>query len=156
MPWRANKVANVCNGSKSDQTAKVSKGWKADISPFSFAGVRRSLIFVSLTVAAFITGCTRPTHDHATLAAIKTESAAIMRVHPTKMGHPLPQAEWPHVIASLKPAFVSVDQEGVDIMVKPDFDGGYGYYVLKKGNELPGPPKRYSELDEGIYWYRPY
>jgi hypothetical protein len=40
--------------------------------------------------------------------------------------------------------------------VKPDFDGGYGYYVLKKGERLPGPPERYAKLGGGIYWYHPY
>jgi len=94
--------------------------------------------------------------DPATLAAIKSESAALMRSHPTGMDDPLPKSDWPPVIASFQPTFVGVDQEGVDILVKPDFDGGYGYYVLKKGHELPGPPERYTKLDDGIYWYRPY
>ena len=79
-----------------------------------------------------------------------------MRAHPTKMGAPIPKAEWPHVIASLGPKFVTVDQSGVDIVVKPYFDGGYGYYVLKQGHELPRPIGRYSKLGEGIYWYHPY
>jgi hypothetical protein len=107
-------------------------------------------------MVAALAGCTRPTHDYATLAAIKTESLALMRAHPTKMDHPLPKGDWPRVIASLRPEFVRVDQEGVDIMVKPDFDGGYGYYVLRKGQELPGPAQMYSKLGEGIYWHRPY
>jgi hypothetical protein len=112
-------------------------------------------MFAGLTVAALLVACTRPTHDHAVLAAIKAESQALMRVHPAEKNDPLPKGEWPHAIASLQPAFVSVDQQGVNIMVKPYFDGGYGYYVLKHGQELPGPPGRYSKLDEGIYWYRP-
>ena len=87
---------------------------------------------------------------------IKTESQALMRAHPTKMDDPLPKGEWPHAIARLRPEFVSVDDEGVDIMVKPYFDGGYGYYVLKPGHQLPGPPERYSKLENSIYWYRPY
>jgi hypothetical protein len=136
--------------------ASVRNGWKADIWLYSFAGVHRAVIIVGLTVAALITGCTQPTHDHATLAAIKAESLALMQAHPAKMDHPLPKGEWPPFIASLEPTFVSVDQAGVNIMVKPDFDGGYGYYVLKKGQGLPGPPEMYSRLDEGIYWYRPY
>jgi hypothetical protein len=136
--------------------ASVRERWKANIKPFSFAGMRGRLIFVSMIVAALTTGCTRPTHDRPTLAAIKTESAALMRAHPTKLDHPLPPTEWPHVIASLQPTFVTIDQEGVDILVKPDFDGGFGYYVLKKGQPLPGPPKRYSKLGDGIYWYHPY
>jgi hypothetical protein len=60
------------------------------------------------------------------------------------------------MIASLQPTFVSVDQEGVDIMVTPDMDGGYGYYVLRRGQQLPGPPERYSKLENDVYWYRPY
>ena len=90
------------------------------------------------------------------MAAIKTESEALMRAHSTKIDAPIPKAEWPHVIASLRPESVSVDQEGVDIMVRPYFDGSYGYYVLKQGQELPGPIERYSKLGEGIYWYHPY
>jgi hypothetical protein len=109
-----------------------------------------------LAVAALTTGCTRPTHDHATLAAIKAESLVLMQAHPTEIDHLLPKGDWPHVIASLQPKSVSVDQQGVNIVVKPAMDGGYGYYVLKKGRELPGPPDMYSKLDEGIYWYRPH
>jgi hypothetical protein len=60
------------------------------------------------------------------------------------------------MIASIQPTAVSIDQEGVEIIVKPDFDGGYGYYVLRQDQKLPGPPERYSKLDEGIFWFRPY
>ena len=103
-----------------------------------------------------MTGCSRPTRDHAILAAVKTESLALMRSHPSKVDHPLSKRDWPSQIARLQPTLVSVDQDSVNIMVKPYFDGGYGYYVIKTGRALPGPPERYSKLDDGIYWYRPY
>jgi hypothetical protein len=114
------------------------------------------LIFAGLAVAALPSGCTRPTHDRATLAAIRTESLTLMQAHPTNMNNLLPKEDWPRVIASLQPTFVDVGQEGVDIIMKPGFDGGYGYFVPKIGQELPGPPKGYSKLDNGIYWYRSY
>ena len=98
----------------------------------------------ALASLALFAGCTRPTHDRATLSAIKAESRALMQAHPNGTPGPLPKGQWPGAIASLQPAFVTVDQKGVDIMVKPDFDGGYRYYVPKQREQLPGPVERYS------------
>lgn len=106
-------------------------------------------------MTALTSGCTWPTRDHSTLTAIKAESLALMRAHPG-MNRPIPQHDWPRAIANLQPTFVSVDEQGVDIMMKPAMDGGYGYYVPKNAREVPDPPERYSKLDEGVYWYRPY
>jgi hypothetical protein len=52
--------------------------------------------------------------------------------------------------------FVTVDSNGVDIMTKPYFDGGYGYFVPRIEGKLPYPEARYSALGQGVYWYRPY
>jgi len=118
--------------------------------------VNRVLICAGLTVVTLTTACTRPTHDQATLDSIKTEFLALMQTHPARTHHALPKGEWPHVIASLHPTFVSVDEQGVDVVMKPALDGGYGYYVPKNGRSVPRPPEMYSQLDEGIYWYRPH
>lgn len=87
--------------------------------------------------------------------AIKAESEAMMRTHSTK-ALKIPRKELPPVITGLRPVFVTVSPEGIDIVVKPYFDGGYGYYVPKDGRGPPEPVKRYSKLDDGIYWYHPY
>jgi len=91
------------------------------------------------------------------LSAIKGEAHTLMLVYPVEKGFlDLPRDRWPRVIASLKPEFVTVGQDGVDVMIKPDFDGGWGYFVPKEGKTPPFPPGSCTYVDEGVYWYRPY
>lgn len=109
----------------------------------------------ALTAFALLAGCARPTDDQSDLKAIKAESQALMtRIADTDAV--VPRSRWPRVIASLNPKGVTVHQDGVDIMIKPYFDGGWGYFVPKDGRKAPQPEGRYSMLGHGVYWYHPY
>jgi hypothetical protein len=68
----------------------------------------------------------------------------------------VPEERWPKAIASLDRTYVTVYPHGVEVMVKPYFDGGYGYFIPRQGGVLPEPVERFSEIGEGVYWYRPY
>jgi len=105
---------------------------------------------------AALSSCAWPTHNRATLSAIRAESKTLMVEFPTKNYVSIPKEEWPRVIASLKPYNVTVFSYGVDIMTKPYFDGGYGYLVPKDNAKPPEPIGRFSYLDQGVYWYHPY
>ena len=114
-----------------------------------------------MAALATLSSCAWPTHNQATLRAIKAESETLIATFPDKNARTsnhviVPKNKWPPTIASLKPEFVTVDADGVDIMTKPFFDGGYGYFVPGTNGRLPGPKERYSDLGHGVYWYRPY
>jgi hypothetical protein len=113
----------------------------------------RGPVLFGLAAIAMVGGCTQPTHNPATLAAIKSEAETLMQA---RAQGSVPEADWTPAIAGLKPKFVTVYPEGVDIVTKPYFDGGYGYFVLRDGQHLPDPRERYSTLNHGVYWYRPY
>jgi hypothetical protein len=110
---------------------------------------------VSAFSLALLAGCHLPTRDRSTLEAIKTEARLLMTQSIETDGR-IPNDKWPHIIASLKPTFVSVDSEGVDIMTVPGFDGGWGYFVPRNPRTTPKPEGRYDEVISGIYWYHPY
>lgn len=105
---------------------------------------------------ALLAGCERPTHDPSLLAAINAESRILMLAHPIDASTTVPKRQWPYAIASLKPENVTVYPHGVDISMKPYFDGGWGYFVSRDERETPQPAGRFSKLGEGIYWYHPY
>jgi hypothetical protein len=79
-----------------------------------------------------------------------------MMTHPTKAYATLPKGQWPHAIAALGPELVTVYEDGVEILIKPGFDGGWGYLVPRSQREPPEPAARYSYLGQGVYWYHPY
>jgi hypothetical protein len=111
--------------------------------------------FAVLAMAfAVLPGCSRPIHDRSTLRAIEAESRILMATDPTS-SHAVPKSRWPLHIASLGPARVTIDPSGVDILVKPYFDGGWGYFVPRNRREPPEPAGRFSALGQGVYWYRP-
>ena len=126
--------------------------------------LRRGVAFAVLAIALILlTGCTRPTYDQSTLKAIKAESQVLMATQRAETYGPVPKRHvtfpknrWPQVIASLKPEWVAVFPDGVDIMIKPFFDGGWGYFVPRSEREPPEPAGRYSELGQGVYWHHPY
>ncbi len=60
------------------------------------------------------------------------------------------------MIASLEPEAVLVSWSGVHITTKAYFDGGWGYFVPRKGRELPEPVERFEEVGYGVYWWHPY
>lgn len=64
--------------------------------------------------------------------------------------------QWPPRIASLRPEFVSINEDGVHITTKPYFDGGWGYFVPRREGGLPEPVERFEEVGQGVYWWHPY
>jgi hypothetical protein len=107
---------------------------------------------------AFLGSCTSPISDPATLRAIESEARSLMMNHPVSPSNEwvdIPMNRWPPEIAGLKPEAVAVHHWGVDIMVKPNLDGGYGYAVPKNKRDLPMPAKCYSELHQGVFWHGP-
>jgi hypothetical protein len=102
--------------------------------------------------------CTGPTHDQDKLRAIKAEARALEASHPIKPPQhwvEIPQREWPPAIARLKPWIVTVHSWGVDIGIKPYFDGGWGYQIPHKADEMPMPAGCYSEPGPGVFWHDP-
>jgi hypothetical protein len=90
------------------------------------------------------------------LKAIVEESRILMATYAGEEHVSVPEGQWPRTIASLKPDSVTVSGYGVDIMTKPDFDGGWGYMVPRDERIWKPWPERFSDLGQGIYWYHPY
>jgi hypothetical protein len=135
----------------------------ADMHPMCLTPVmdqRRSLI-AALAVAlalALLSGCTSPTSDPVKLRAIENEARSLMAHHPiTPPGDraEVPMSRLPSAIAGLRPQSVTVYHWGVDIMVKPYFDGGWGYEVPRNKQGLPMPANCYSEPYPGVFWHGP-
>jgi hypothetical protein len=112
-----------------------------------------AVLAIALTVLA---GCAQPTTDEPTLKAIAAESQMLMVAERTETFVNVPKSRWPRVIASLKPEFVTVFPDGVEIVIKPFFDGGWGYFVPRSAREPPKPAGRYRELGHGVFWFHPY
>lgn len=111
-----------------------------------------------LAAVALLSGCAFPTHNPWKLRAIGVEAASLAAHHPvspTRQSISIPANEWPPNIASLKPEFVTVFSWGVDITVKPYFDGGWGYQIARNKRDLPMPEECYSDLGQGIFWHGP-
>jgi len=107
---------------------------------------------------AFLSGCTSPISDPVMLRALEGEVRSLITDYPVSAPNGLvdiPMNRWPPKIAGLKPEAVTVYRWGVDIMVKPGLDGGYGYAVPKNQEDLPMPAKCYSELRQGVFWHGP-
>jgi hypothetical protein len=112
-------------------------------------------VFATLGALALLIGCERPpAHDPVTLKAIKAEAHTLMNSHPINAD--VTKARWPREIASLRPEFVSIDEEGVYITTKAHFDGGWGYFVPRKERHLPEPAERFEDAGQGVYWWHPY
>ncbi|RYY24143.1 MAG: hypothetical protein EOP62_17765 [Sphingomonadales bacterium] len=112
-----------------------------------------AILAIALTL---LSGCAWPTYDKAILASVKAEARALQKAYPTMDFEQVPKEAWPKTIASLKPELVFVSIDGVDILTKPYFDGGWGYFVVIDDGVAPQPEGRYSKLGEGIYWSHPY
>jgi hypothetical protein len=107
---------------------------------------------------ASVSGCTFPTRDPVKLRAIKHEAWVLIADHPIHPPHEwvrVPESRWPPAIKSLKPEFVTVDRSGVDILIKPYFDGGWGYRIARRRQDLGMPPGCVSELYQGVFWHGP-
>ena len=97
-----------------------------------------------------------PTHNEATLKALRAESLVLLASKRTYTGPDLPKSQWPLAIAKLRPTFIIVYPDSVEIVTKPFFDGGWGYHVARDDRASPKPAGRYSKLDQGVYWFHPY
>jgi len=111
---------------------------------------------VILLSVGSILGCAFPTHDRDKLAAVRAESYALLQAHVTTQVSEIPEREWPSAIASLRPETVWVDKDGVEILVKPFFDGGYGYYVPREGREQQVSRELFKNLGQGVFWHHPH
>lgn len=109
-----------------------------------------------LTAFALLVGCARPTHNPSALKEIRAESETLMRGAAPRTSTVVPKAGWPTEITSLRPYSVTVLPDGLEITMKPYFDGGWGYFVPRPGGNLPQPVGRFSGLGEGVYWFHPY
>jgi len=120
-------------------------------------GARAAAFALSAALALF-GGCERPTRDESVLRAIRAESAQLVAKHPIRPPErsvQVPKNRLPRVIASLDPEMVTVHDWGVDIMVRPGFDGGWGYQVARDKRDLPMPAECYSDVAAGIFWHGP-
>ncbi|QGP78145.1 hypothetical protein [Sphingobium sp. CAP-1] len=105
-----------------------------------------------------IAACSSPISDPRKLGAIRVEATSLMADHPIKTQRDeidIPKEQWPKAIASLHPQSVVIRQSGVSILMKPYFDGGWGYDVPRDASTLPMPTKCYSEVSHGIFWHDP-
>ncbi|HUD95024.1 hypothetical protein [Sphingobium sp.] len=94
--------------------------------------------------AAFLSGCTFPISDPVMLRAIESEARSLITDRPLNSSDgwvDIPIRRLPPKIASLNPKAVTVHRWGVDIIVKPGLDGGYGYAVPQRQEDLPMPAK---------------
>lgn len=113
---------------------------------------------LTVTLLMLLGGCDWPTHNPAKLKAIQVEAEALIASHPIKRPNhwaSVPKQQWPRVIASLQPEFVTVHEWGVDITTKPFFDGGWGYQVAKNKRDLPMPEGCYRRIYKNVFWHGP-
>lgn len=124
-------------------------------------GGRQSRIGGALLLSAMLTllcGCTGPSRDQAVLQAIKAETELLATTHPITPPQgwaDVPEHEWPPTIASLQPNAVTIHPWGVHISIKPYFDGGWGYGIPRRKQDLPMPEQCYSEPGPGVFWHGP-
>ncbi|MGH6614900.1 hypothetical protein [Sphingomonas sp.] len=127
----------------------------------TFMRLRVGRVFAVFAALTLLTGCaipSIPTFSQSRLKAIKAESQLLMATHPiepSKGWADIPKNQWPPVIASLQPFDVTVYKWGVNIGIKPYFDGGWGYHIGRSKQELPMPPGCYWELSLGVFWHGP-
>ena len=115
----------------------------------------RKIMVIAAGAAALLGGCAFPTHDPSKLKAIEAESRILM-ARPAGASETVPESRWPRAIASLDPELVYVFPDGVDIVVKGQMDGGWGYFVPRDRRTPPVPEAGYSDLGHGVYWHHPY
>jgi hypothetical protein len=122
----------------------------------SLRPLHRSATFVALAALTLLAGCAWPSRDPAVLKAIRAESELLMATWPADRREDVPQARWPRTIAQLEPEWVRVTPQGVDILVKAQMDGGWGYFVAPRHPTLGRPGRPMTDLGDGVYWYAPY
>jgi hypothetical protein len=111
-----------------------------------------------LAALILVAGCERPTRNQVALKAIKAESELLMKTHPIRPPETsveVPSSLWPPAIAKRHPESVTVYEWGVEILTKPYFDGGWGYMIPRRKQDVPMPSSCYSEPGPGVYWHGP-
>ena len=110
--------------------------------------MKNRAISALILMLAPLAACAFPTHDRSTLKQIQAEAGQLMADH---WNGSVPRDRLPKAIARLHPELVLANRDGVDIILKTDFDGGRGYYVPADGKAPPS----FSYLGEGVYWHSP-
>ena len=118
--------------------------------------VRQPVRYAAFAAILALAGCTQPNRDPAKLRTIRSEAQILMAKRQARAFADVPTGQLPSGIANLHPNVVTVYSSGVEIEMKPYFDGGWGYFVPRGAGKLPEPAGRYSALGEGVYWYHPY
>lgn len=129
---------------------------------FSTTVSRRRSIAAALAILIVVStlqGCPGPITDSRKLRAIKAEAEMLMAGLPDRPPRDqfgiVPKSYWPPVIASLQPHTVYVFPSEVRILTKPDFDGGWGYEIVRDRRDLGMPPDCYWEVSPGVFWHGP-
>lgn len=115
-------------------------------------------VLAALAIPVLLARWPWPISDPVRLKAIEAEAQALMATHPARPpAHyaRVPESQLPPVIASLHPEWVTVHEWGVDIVIKPYFDGGWGYHVARSRRDLPMFDGCYSEVGHGVFWHGP-
>jgi hypothetical protein len=113
-------------------------------------------VSIILTTLLLLTACARPSHNQTKLHEIRMEARMLIANSPRKGPSIIPRGKWPRAIASLHPERGAVLTDGVDILVRPYFDGGWGYFFPSNERDIPEPVGRFARIDQGVYWYQPY
>lgn len=132
-------------------------GWSRELGKSTQMTVKRNgRRFGALAALVLLAACARPISDPSTLNAIKAEADILdTRSIPSQGWAEVPKNEWPVAIASLGPERVAVYQWGVSILIRPGFDGGWGYDIPRKSEQPPMPLECYSEPSPGVFWHSP-
>lgn len=121
-------------------------------------GKTATALFTVLAFFLLLSGCPGPVYEPAKLRAVKSESERLMATHaldPVERWAEVPQNEWPPAIASLRPKMVILRPGQVHIIIKPFFDGGWGYEIPRREKDLGMPQECYQNLGQGIFWHDP-
>ncbi|NYT41288.1 hypothetical protein HZY97_11005 [Sphingomonas sp. R-74633] len=117
-------------------------------------GQLREGMLVNLAALWLLAGCSPGhTRDPATLQAIRAEAQALMANPQVDASSRVPESRWPPAIAALRPEWVRIDEDGVEIPVRIYFDDSWGYFIPRDPRKPLKPRSGYSALGEGIYWY---
>jgi hypothetical protein len=115
---------------------------------------RRAPLLIGL---ALLGGCWLPSINDATADAMVREARQLRATYPPsgRGFSAVPIERLPPAIASIDPKEVIVFGWGVEIIVRHDFDGGWGYSLPSKARDMPMPAKCYTKRREGLFAHGP-
>lgn len=114
--------------------------------------------FAVLIIFLLVNSCLGPTYQVTTLRAIKAEARHLMTTYPIDPADgwaDVPKSALPPAIASLDPKIVMLRRDKVLIIILPFFDGGWGYEIVERRDELGMLEGCYSEPYPGVFWHGP-